>query len=61
MTPLPRPVESPMKSPFDTPWTVTRLVAACPTGIGTGSVLAGSLMLRICAASSGEIPGWARR
>src|SRR5437773_1941583 len=60
ITALPSPVESPTKLP-STACTVTFFEVAMSTGIGTGSVLEGSLIARICAASCGEMPGCARR
>ena len=50
------PVLSPMKSPW-TPWTVTGCEIASSAGTGTGSVLAGSTIARMAAASWGEMPG----
>src|SRR5437868_6853847 len=40
-----------------TPWTLTFFAAAWPTGIGIGSVVAGSPMARICAARAGDTLG----
>ena len=60
MTALPSPVESPTKTPC-TPCTVTFFDVATSTGIGMGSVLDGSLIALICAASCGEMPGCASR
>src|SRR5581483_5045351 len=60
MTALPSPVESPTNTP-GAPCTVTFFDVAMSTGIGMGSVLEGSLIARICAASCGVTPGCARR
>src|SRR4029077_10313989 len=60
MTALAIPVLSPTYRPC-TPWTVTGWEIASSAGTGTGSVLDGSPIARIAAASWGEMPGCGRR